>query len=118
MLCGKIYITKSAPGGCRRRNTHTQTDARHGGTRAELPFSVQHKQRPEGAPRKAGACAHKNEITCAWSTIHLVCQFGDMIAHRLIAVKHIVRIGTMTARNFGLFVLDSDAGVPYNFSQC
>ena len=74
---------------------------------------------PEGRPpRIAGVCAHKNEITCAWSKLHLVCQFGDMVAHCLDAVKHIVRFYAMTARIFGLFVLDRGVYVPYNFSQC
>ena len=50
--------TKSAPGGCRRRNTRMQTDARRGGTRAELPFSVQHKQRPKGVPRASPGSVH------------------------------------------------------------
>ena len=110
--------TKSAPGGCRRRNTRMQTDARPGGNAQRFRFPCSTNNARRASPRIAGACAHKNEITCAWSTLHLVCRFGEMIAHCLKTVKHIVRFCALTARNFGLFGLDSGVHVPYNFSQC
>ena len=95
-----------------------QTDARPGGNAQRFRFPCSTNNARRASPRIAGACAHKNEITCAWSTLHLVCRFGDMIAHCLKTVKHIVRFCALTARNFGLFGLDSGVHVPYNFSQC
>ena len=94
----------------------TQREPRKRGHAQRFRIPCSTNNAPIGLPRfLPGLCAQKHEITCAWSSLHLVCQFGDMIAHRCNPVKHIVTFCARTAGIFGLFVLDSHGPSPYNF---